>query len=566
MPRLLFVDDQLNDFVIWGKPLADDYGWKVQYADGPKAALDELEAHPFDVVIIDRWMPDPETGAKRMIGDELLEQIVARWRYACPIMQTNFGDLAAAQRATRHGAYRYFVKGESSHEELNHACRKGMQWQFAKRVRHSLLSLTSADDVVRKVKGWIREIIEPAGYCFAYLLIGAKGTMMIGDAELGTSTGPLADAIRDHCAFLNQFPSAAVVAKTRQFLLKRARAEIDKQEGTLLDSPGSQLIVPVLKPNDPVRREPAEVIAVIWVESMDENAFDRDDADTLSELADYVGVALAKAQEIQQAFEEGTARAQDFERKGLLGEFSHRICDPLQLAQSTIDLLFARLQRGDQIERRAIEDELVRSRDCVERAIQEAYQLRQITGRRTITVVPTDLAALVEQTIEMYAARCESHSCRIERRTFDTVPKVKVEPAEMRYALGSLLEVSLEAIEHCRKKSGGEPAIGEILVSLCAEPSASQSVALSIEHNGGGIPEEDLLHVFDRYSRTEEGTLTREGEGIRLWTTRRFIDGIGGTIMVRNTVEPDGSPHGVLFQIILPACADDAPAQEVTLP
>ena len=70
MPRILFVDDQRNDFLIWGKPLGDDFGWDVEYADGSKAALHKLETEVFDIVFVDRWMPDAETGAKRMVGDE----------------------------------------------------------------------------------------------------------------------------------------------------------------------------------------------------------------------------------------------------------------------------------------------------------------------------------------------------------------------------------------------------------------------------------------------------------------------------------------------------------------
>src|ERR1700730_12797524 len=116
MPHLLFVDDQTNDFKVWGRPL-ERYGWEVVHASGPHEAKEQLRTaedagHPFDVVIIDRQMPDSESGEPTpSVGDELLKDIAARWRYVCPVMLTNFGGEEPAARATRHGAYRYLLKG-----------------------------------------------------------------------------------------------------------------------------------------------------------------------------------------------------------------------------------------------------------------------------------------------------------------------------------------------------------------------------------------------------------------------------------------------------------------------
>jgi DNA-binding NtrC family response regulator len=217
MPRILFVDDQRNDFLIWGEPLATDFGWKVEYAEDAATALDELEKHTFDIAIIDRWMPDGKDGPKRMVGDELLEQVMARWPYVCPIMLTNFGDLEAATRATRYGAYRYFVKGEVTHSELDRACRKGIQWQLARRIRQSLLGATSADDVVKQVKSWVKGLLEPGVYCFAYLEVEKSGGLIIADADTTSRNGPLAAALAKVSHSSNAFVSSLRLPRVDSF-------------------------------------------------------------------------------------------------------------------------------------------------------------------------------------------------------------------------------------------------------------------------------------------------------------------------------------------------------------
>ena len=83
---------------------------------------------------------------------------------------------------------------------------------------------------------------------------------------------------------------------------------------------------------------------------------------------------------------------------------------------------------------------------------------------------------------------------------------------------------------------------------------------LSIEDNGPGIPPDVLPHVFDRYYTTKERDYRRGNQGLGLWEARRFIEMAGGT------VEADRSPEGgAAFRIVLPACAENAEAEEVVL-
>lgn len=556
MRRLLFVDDEYNDYLIWGAPLAIDYGWEVDYAKSPREALAKLKKKVYDVIIIDRRMYDAKKREYSvMVGDELLRDVVARWGFVCPIMLTNHPDLDSAQKATRYGAYRYIVKGTEV-SELESACRKGIQWQLMRRIRHTLMLSGSIADMVSQVKKEVQEALNPLGFCFAYMRLGPGKALMIEDSECPTPSKRFANALRDECAFLEVFPVAREVVESLRFALRTKRNEITASGGTLLDAPGSQLIVPVPQPEDPSVLVPRKVAALIWIESKDEDAFDKEDADMLSELADYLAAAFAKSS--QMAERSGKERGE--EREGILAEFARRICNPLQIAQNSLDLTVARLKRGDTLSPRELRGQLKDTLVGIERAIQESFELQSVTEGRVATLKPVDLAALVKDVTRAFRPRAEKASVKISTSVASPIPPVLLDAREMRYTIESMLENAVEAIKNRRSKSRAEPKLGKVTVSLTADRSAKEGAMLCIEDNGCGILPNDQSRIFDRYftTKTEE---TRERKlGLGLYEAKRFIDSTGGSIEVVRT-----TAKGTVFRICLNACAKNAQPTDVVL-
>lgn len=273
-----------------------------------------------------------------------------------------------------------------------------------------------------------------------------------------------------------------------------------------------------------------------------------------------MGAVLAKTDQIEQS----SAVAQEFERNGLLSELAEQICDPLQTAQSTVDLLIARLKRGpvDLVES---QEELLTARTALERAIQEAYQLREVTRSRRVTLMPTDLRLVVAQVTSSFTPLCTAGGCQVRTRIAEHVPRVKVEPAEMRYALSCLLENAAQAIDRRQRTAVGEPAEGEIVVSLCADPSANRSVLITVQDNGVGIADQHLTHVFDQYFDTRAPATPGEKSATGLWAVRRFVEGIGGEITAKNILDEKGNRRGAAFQVLLPTCGDNDAPEEITL-
>lgn len=77
-----------------------------------------------------------------------------------------------------------------------------------------------------------------------------------------------------------------------------------------------------------------------------------------------------------------------------------------------------------------------------------------------------------------------------------------------------------------------------VLVELCDE--------------GGGIPQDDLEHVFDKFYRAGSTDQRRAGTGLGLAICRGFIEAMGGTISAANR----GDRGGAVFTLALPIPAD----------
>jgi response regulator RpfG family c-di-GMP phosphodiesterase len=119
-PRVLIVDDEkfIRDI------LADFLGMEgfiVRTAEDGAAALVELKATSYDIIISDLKMP-------RMGGIELLEQISRAAPNALTVIMTGFGTVETAIDAMKRGAYDYILKPFKV-EEVIHVVQRGVEKQ-----------------------------------------------------------------------------------------------------------------------------------------------------------------------------------------------------------------------------------------------------------------------------------------------------------------------------------------------------------------------------------------------------------------------------------------------------
>ncbi|MBI5513662.1 MAG: response regulator [Deltaproteobacteria bacterium] len=117
-PRVLVVDDEkvireiLADFLTLE-------GFFVRTAEDGAAAMAELDARPYDLVISDLKMP-------RMGGLELLGHVTRQWPNMVTVIMTGFGTVETAIDAMKRGAYDYVLKPFRI-EEVVHIIQRGLE-------------------------------------------------------------------------------------------------------------------------------------------------------------------------------------------------------------------------------------------------------------------------------------------------------------------------------------------------------------------------------------------------------------------------------------------------------
>jgi nitrogen fixation/metabolism regulation signal transduction histidine kinase len=144
--------------------------------------------------------------------------------------------------------------------------------------------------------------------------------------------------------------------------------------------------------------------------------------------------------------------------------------------------------------------------------------------------VPTDLHALLDDTLGLYRGLLPEVELR--RRFADALPRVSVDPEQMRRVVVNLVDNAVEAM--ARR--------GVIEIETAYEP-ANALVRVVVADDGPGIPLAERDKLFLPYYSTKQ-----RGSGLGLAIVRRIVAEHGGSIDVA-----DNEPRGTRFSIELPA-------------
>ena len=149
------------------------------------------------------------------------------------------------------------------------------------------------------------------------------------------------------------------------------------------------------------------------------------------------------------------------------------------------------------------------------------------------------LAELVESSVEAFRTRAERKGVSLVLDAEATLPSVRMDATRIAQALGNLLD---NAVRHT-------PQGGTVSVSVTAE---GDSVQVSVDDTGEGVPEEELGQIFDRFYRVDPSrSRATGGTGLGLTIARQLVEAHGGSIWAER--RPEG---GSRFAFELPKVED----------
>jgi signal transduction histidine kinase len=169
---------------------------------------------------------------------------------------------------------------------------------------------------------------------------------------------------------------------------------------------------------------------------------------------------------------------------------------------------------------------------------------RSDAGRLTIKPAPTGVAPLVEDAVRTMRSQTEAASQTLQSEIEGDLPEVSVDRDRIRQVLVNLLTNAHEY----------SPEGATIAVAAARRNGA---VEIAVSDNGPGMAEDQLEHIFERFTRGDAG-LTQHvgGTGLGLAISKSLVELHGGTIRA------DSAPgHGSTFRVLLPAGQTPAPGQ-----
>jgi signal transduction histidine kinase len=217
---------------------------------------------------------------------------------------------------------------------------------------------------------------------------------------------------------------------------------------------------------------------------------------------------------------------------------SHELRSPLTSVQGFAELLMLERDKLSPAQADTVEIILDNTRHLV-RLLNDLLDLaRSDAGRLTIKPSPTDVASLIEDAVRTMRSQTEARGQSLDQRIDQGLPQVSVDRDRIRQVLVNL-------ITNAHEYSPDRASI-EVTAS-----HRDGEVEMAVRDDGPGMPEDQLEHIFDRFTRGDAG-LTQHvgGTGLGLAISKSLVELHGGTI------EAESSPGaGSTFRVRLPAVA-----------
>ncbi len=192
------------------------------------------------------------------------------------------------------------------------------------------------------------------------------------------------------------------------------------------------------------------------------------------------------------------------------------------------------------------------------------------SGRKSYRFEPTDIRALVCETLKTFEVRLRQDGFRV---AFDVppgpLPPVRLDPGAVAQSLSNLLD---NAVKYSYQQPAGNPSGNkEIRVGLRRE---GDSIVISVQDHGVGIPRDEQGKIFDRFHRVGTGLVHDvKGSGLGLAIVRHIAEahhgrvtvesrvGEGSTFSIHLPVEAPGEAPGTTSSLASPISTAERPSE-----
>ena len=314
------------------------------------------------------------------------------------------------------------------------------------------------------------------------------------------------------------------------------------------------------------------VVGVISVQSLRKNAFSDEDVVLLQAVASQAAVAIEDArlyQALEHAADELEHRvmertrdlreinlqlaAADQAKTRFLATMSHELRTPLNSIIGFSRILFDRTHRIVSPRMHGFLQNILDSGTHLLALINELLDLSKIdAGRLSLSIEPFDLHEAVARVERITRGIAADEGVSIETRVDPGLSQVWMDEGRIRQILFNLLSNAVKF----------SPPRGVVRLEIARvegteSPLGCDTVRVSVEDQGVGIPKAELPKIFEEFYQVVGDPRARRGTGLGLPLSLRLVELHHGTIDVWS--QPG---RGATFIVDLPVRADRATPRE----
>jgi two-component system OmpR family sensor kinase/two-component system sensor histidine kinase BaeS len=224
---------------------------------------------------------------------------------------------------------------------------------------------------------------------------------------------------------------------------------------------------------------------------------------------------------LARAFNSMAERLQthDQQRRDLLADVTHELRTPLTVIQGNLEGLLDGVYPLDEAYLQSILEET----HVMSRLIDDLRTLALAeSGTLKLQRELIDLGVLIDEVATSFQAQADKAGVALTIEPAHDLPALELDAARIREVLANLIANALRYT----------PNGGVISLRCSLEEKDTARVLVSVSDTGGGIPPDDLPHVFDRFYKSPDS----RGSGLGLTIARNLILAHGGEISASSEV------------------------------
>jgi signal transduction histidine kinase len=252
--------------------------------------------------------------------------------------------------------------------------------------------------------------------------------------------------------------------------------------------------------------------------------------DELGALAANVNRMNDELQRLYKALETTSQHKSDF-----LANMSHELRTPLNAIIGFSQVL--REGMVGEVSKKQVEylDDILSSGNHLLALINDVLDLSKVeAGQVELQVAPFSLQDALERGVSMIREQATTEGVQVTLHTNGGLDVVSGDERRIRQVIFNLLSNAVKFT----------PEGGQVDVSATR---VNGEMRVSVADSGPGIAAEDLNRIFEEFQQTEAGAQQREGTGLGLALSKRFVEMHGGRIWCESEVG-----KGSTFEFTLP--------------